>query len=546
MSLQGVGSGLDVKSLVEALVNAEITPVQTQHDKKVGNIKTELSAVGQLKSSLSSLQDSLKSLSDINKFYAKKITLSDNSYFTATPKSETDIAKGVYQIEVKNLAQQQSLATGYFANNATSIGSSGNMTINFGTYSTDNTSFTTNHDMPPVTINVSPDNNSISAVRDAINNSGTGVSATIIQDGQGSRIILSSSKTGANYAMQISGDISALNYDPTTGNTSLTQTISAQDSTVIVNGLSVNQSTNQLKDVIDGITLNLTKAEQNKTITLTVDDNKDQLTNLVNDFVKKYNDTITLLTNLTGYNAEAKTRGVYQGDPQFRNLKIALTRLATNPVANSNSPVQALADLGIRTNKQGLLEINKDKFSKALSDNYNDIGAIFAKTATASDSKMHVKSLDSRAKAGVYEVNLSEYTPGVSMSGTIGSYNITSGDGITLHGSGELTSLTVDVLSGSAGPRGKITIKDGIAELIGQLVDSYVNNKGELNQRNDQLNKQTKSLELEQNHIDTRKAHLESRYLKQFTSLDLMITNMQNVSTSLTNLMNTLPNMKAK
>jgi len=127
--------------------------------------------------------------------------------------------------------------------------------------------------------------------------------------------------------MQISGSLTALNYDPTIGSNALTETIAAQNSVIKVNGLTLNQSTNQLKDAISGITLNLKKAELSKTITLNVDDNKDQLTGLVNDFIKKYNDSTTLLTNLTGYNSSTKQSGLFQGDPQFRNLKLNFPNL---------------------------------------------------------------------------------------------------------------------------------------------------------------------------------------------------------------------------
>ena len=544
LSSPGIGSGLDVKTIVEALVKAEITPVQTRHDKQAKNVSTELSAVGQLKNVMSNLKESLSNMSDINKFYNKKFSLSDPSFLSAT--ITPDAVKGTYQIQVQNLAQQQSLATGYFENNTTSIGSSGTMTINFGTYSPDNTSFTANPDAPAVSINISPDNNSITAVRDAINSSDSGITASIVEDSQGARLIVQSSQTGANYAMQISGDISALNYDPTTNVNSLTQTMAAQNSTVLINGLTVSQSTNELENAISGITLNLMKAEPGTTITLTVNDNKDQITSLVNDFVKKYNDSITFLTNLTGYNSETKERGVFQGDPQFRNLKLSLNRWATTPLNNNNNAIQSLTDLGIKTNKQGLLEINQDKFNAALADHYSEIGALFAKTATTTDSNIRVNSVDSKAPAGTYAIDLTEYTPGVSISGTIGSYAATSGDGITLHGSNELSSLSLDVLSGSAGPRGNIIISDGIAVLMDELVDSYINSNGDLSQRNDQLKRQEAKLTKVQDQIDIRKTHVESRYLKQFSALDILLTKMQSISSSLTQLMDTLPSLKIK
>ena len=541
LSSPGIGSGLDVKTLVEALVKAEITPLQTRHDNKLTSVNTELSAVGQLKSSLASLQTSLGNLSDINKFYNMKYSVSNTDFLSATLTQQA--AKGTYQVEVQKLAQQQSLASNYL--NPTGIGS-GNITINFGTYNADKTVFTTNASATPVNVTIAPGSDSLIAVRDAINNTNSGVTASIVQDNQGSRLTLTSSKTGENYAMQISSSITALNYDPTVGNNALTETIAAQNSLVKINGLSLTQSTNQLQDAISGMTINLKKAELGTITTLTVDDNKDQLTNLINDFVKKYNDSMTLLTNLTGYNKDTKQSGLFQGDPQFRSLKLNLSKWATSPLAKSTSPIQSLADLGITTTDNGLLEINQDKYSAALDTNYADIGSLFAKTATATDSNIRINSVDVGVPAGKYDVSLTQFTPGVSMSGTIGSFPATSSDGVILNGSNDLSGLSIKVLSGSTGARGKIVVNDGIAVLMNHFLDSYMDTSGDLDQRTEQLNKQVTELGKTQTQINARSASVESRYLKQFNALDILLTQMQSTSTFLTQQLASLPKINTK
>ncbi|MDP3269996.1 MAG: flagellar filament capping protein FliD [Legionella sp.] len=541
LSTPGIGSGLDIKAMVDAYVKAEITPLQTRHDNKLSSVNTELSAIGQLKSVLSNLQTSLANLSDINKFYNMKYSVSDGDYFTATVTPEAN--KGTYQVEVQKLAQQQSLASSYL--NTASIGS-GTVTINFGSYNNDKTVFTINGDATPVSINIAPGSDSLVSVRDAINNSESGITASIIQDNQGSRLTITSAKTGENYAMQISGSLTVLNYDPTIGSNALTETIAAQNSVIKVNGLTLNQSTNQLKDAISGITLNLKKAELGKTITLNVDDNKDQLTGMINDFIKKYNDSTTLLTNLTGYNSSTKQSGLFQGDPQFRNLKLNLNKWATSPLTHSNGAIQSLADMGITTNKQGLLELKMEKYNKVLESNYGEIGSFFAKTATASDSNIRIKSVGTEVKSGTYNIDLTEFTPGVSMQGTIGSLPATSSDGITLKGSGDLKDLSVDVLSGSVGARGSVVVKDGLAVLMNGFLNTYMGTTGDLSQRADQLNKQITQLDKAQKQIDTRSASIESRYFKQFNALDLLLSKLQATSSSLTQQLANLPQLKLK
>lgn len=538
VSSPGIGSGLDVNKMVDAYVKAEITPMQVKQDKQLNSVNTELSAVGQLKSYLSNLQASLTKLSDLSQFYSMKYTLSDPDALTTniTPQA----LKGSYQIEVQKLAQQQSLASNYIPD-VSNVGS-GALTITLGTYNADKTSFVANSEVTPVTLNIAPGSGSLIAVRDAINNSAAGVTATIVTDNAGSRLAISSNQTGEKYAMKISGGFSSLNYDPTTGINALSETNAAVDSQVKVNGLLVTQSSNVLKDAVTGVTLTLKKAEMGKTITINIDDNKDQLTSLVNEFVKQYNDSLTFLTNLTGYNPETKKGGVFQGDPQFRNLKLNLNKWATTPLANNNGPIKNLADLGVITNKQGLLEIDKTKYDKVIASNYKDIGALFAKTAVVSDPNIRLKSIDAKkTTAGTYDVVLSTFSPGVSMSGTIGGLNATSGDGKILNGSGKLSGLSLDVLSGSTGARGTIKITDGIAVLLNEFLDTYMGTKGDLTLRNNQLTKQVKLLEKSQATIDTRTSSLSKRYFKQFSDLDVLMSKLSGVSTALTQQLATIP-----
>lgn len=537
LSSPGVGSGLDVKTLVDALVKAEITPAQARHDKQLTNVNTELSAIGQLKSYLSNFQASLTKLSDLSQFYTMKYSMSDPDHFSTsiTPQA----VKGSYQVEVQKLAQQQSLASNYMTNTG-----SGTLTINFGTYNVDKSVFTPNASATPLSITIAPGNDSLAAVRDAINNAGTSVTASIVQDNTGSRLTLTSSQTGENYAMKITGGIASLNYDPTTGVNALTETSGAQNSLIKINGLTVSQSSNQIQNAINGVTLNLKKAEIGTQITLNVDDNKDQLSSMVNDFVKQYNDTMTFLTNLTGYNSDTKQGGVFQGDPQFRSLKLNINKWATSPISNGSSSIKSLADLGIITNKKGLLEINQDKFKKALDNNYKDIGSLFAKTASATDANIRINSVNTTVKAGSYNVALTEFTPGVSMSGTIGSLSATSSDGITLSGSGALGGLSVNVLSGSTGSRGQVVVTDGIAVLMNSLINTYMSTDGDLNVRASQLNNQVKELGKVQDVIDTRSDSIQARYLKQFTALDTLLTQLQSTSGFLTQQLANLPQIK--
>jgi flagellar hook-associated protein 2 len=543
LSSPGIGSGLDVKGMVDAMVKADIAPLQQRHDKKLNSVNTDLSAIGQLKSSLSSLQTTVSNLTNISQFYKMKSSISESGYFSATV---TDQAKsGVYQVQVQTLAQSQSLASNYFASNTTSIGS-GNITINFGTYSSDLSTFTANIQASPVSITIAPGNDSLTAVCDAINASGSEIRASIVQDSLGSRLSITSVQTGESYAMQITGDIAALNYDPTTSNTALTQTMSAQNSLVKINGMILNQSSNHLKNALTGISLDLKQADLGKTINLSIENNEEQLTNSVNDFVKKYNACMTLLNNATSYNKETKQSGYFQGDSQIKNIKASLYQIVANSMQINSGSVQSLADLGLKTTKQGLLNIDQEKFDAVVADNYSSIGAIFAKTVKATDPNIQINSIDTKAKAGTYDVILSEYTPGTSITGTIGGLYTTSSDGMTLKGSGALSSLSINVLSGSIGDRGQIIVEDGLAAVMNSVLETYIGKNGEFDQRTESLNNEATQLAKTQEKIDERSEMLEKRYLKQWSAVDLLLSQLQSTSTELTQLLDNLPKYKVK
>ena len=561
----GMGAVLNIKEMAEAMVAGDMTHIQVRQDRKVSIVDSEISALGQLKSALSSFQTTMTNLSNMSQFYKMKYSISDPTYFSATV---TDKAKaGVYQVQVQALAQSQSLSSGYFANNTTSVGS-GNITIKFGTYSSDLTSFTENTDAAAVTIKIDPTSDSLTNICDAINAANSGVTANIVQDSQGSRLSLTTTKTGEAYAMQITSDITALNYDPTSNNTALTQNMAAQNSIVTINGMTLSQSTNQLNDVFTGISLNLKKADIGQTVSLTVENNQEQLTSTLNDFVKQFNDCMLLLNTVTGVGAyDKKTKkvetGYFQGDSQVISLKNTLKKIISDFMVGGSpsgeiASIKSLADLGITfnnnvrdKNKAGLLEIDKTKMDAAVAKNFSSIGALFAKTITATDPNIQISSIDTKAPAGTYNLNLSVYEPGGSVFGTLGkddanNLSIISKDGVVYTGSKELSTLSFSILGGSTGDRGQITVTDGLAAMMDTILDGYIGKKSEFETKEINLNHQRDELKRNQEKIDQRSELLLKRYMKQWGAVDVTLKKMQDTSGMLTEVLAQLPKLKLK
>lgn len=401
VSSPGVGSGLDVSTLVPALVNAVITPLQTAHDNSLNIANATISNIGKIKSSLSSLQDALTNLSSTSNMYSLTTNLSGTGYFTATMSStNTNATKGSYQVEVQQLAQAQSLATGYVAN-PNNVGT-GNVVINFGSYDSNNV-FTPNssYTNPAVNINITG-SNSLTDIRDAINAASSNVTANIVTDSKGSRLTLTSNKTGEEYAMQISGSLSALNYDPASSTSALSQTVAAQNSLVAINGLVVSNSTNQLNDTINGININLQQAQPGKIITLNVANDTQKVSDAINSFITQYNTTASLINSLTNYDSTNKAAAPLQFDPQVRALKQSLAGILNTTNNDSSNPIHTLGDLGISLDNNGLLQLNQDDFNTALTNNYQNISGLFIQSSTSAGIATQMSSLiDNYNLAGI-------------------------------------------------------------------------------------------------------------------------------------------------
>jgi len=281
LSSAGIGSGLDVDKLVTQLMTYERTPV-TELDKKEASYQAKLSSYGTLKSSFAALQTAAKALSTPDKFSPTKATVSDTAILGASATSSAVV--GSYDVQVLSLASSQKLmmsasAGGGYAAPTTTVGQ-GTITIDFGTYLDSPgtpdpdadpdapvppvVNFTPNPDKPTAkTITIGSGNNTLAGIRDAINAANAGVSASIVNDGSGNRLSLTSNDSGARNSMRIQvsgdaatlGDLGQLAYDPSTAGTKpdatkMAQNVVATDAVIKVDNVPIVKQSNTITDAI--------------------------------------------------------------------------------------------------------------------------------------------------------------------------------------------------------------------------------------------------------------------------------------------------------
>ena len=549
----GVGSGLDLSALVDGLVNAQRLPAETRLNSSENQIKAEISAFGNIKSKLSSFRSSLDALNSADTFNSKTATLSNSDLFSAS--AEATAQTGSYSIEVDQLAKAQSLvtnATTAFSAEDDVIGE-GTLTINFGTTTTSPSySFTQDPSKSSVNITVSAanGNNTLSGFASFINDGDYGFNAAVVNDGNGFRLVLTSDSTGANNSLEltVTGDTDSNDTDNAglsqlafnaSAQGSLSQSVAAQDAALSINGLDVTRETNAIDDLVTGLTLNLTKSEPGTTVQLDVADDSSTVVSAVEKFVNQYNSLRSTINDLGSFDPESEQAGALNGDSTLRNLSNRLRTLLANSYGADSS--QTLAGVGITSSVDGTLTLNKTTLEEALSEDASSVQALFGVSATTTDAGIQFVSGTADTQAGTYAINLTTFGGGATVAGSIGGID-GIGDGNQLSVlSGDVQGLTVNVLNGSTGDRGEITVALGLAAVLDDILEDYLQTDGFIEAREDGLNSSLQDISSQREALDLRLESLEARLVSQFSALDTLVAQFTSTSSFLTAQLSNLP-----
>lgn len=371
LSSPGVGSGLDINSLVSKLMSIEQKPL-TNLAAKEASYQAKLTAFGTLKGALSALQTATKTLASTSTFDGMATDTSDSSVISAS--ADTTAAAGSYDIAVSQLAKAHQVHTN--VNYGSDTFDSGTLRITIGTGT-------------PTDVVLSA-TSTLSDIRDAINDAAAGVTATVVNDGTADRLVLTSNSTGTDGAIAITA--TATNSDGTRRlddlvGANLATDQAAQNAEFTINSLAVSRSSNTVTDVISGVTLNLKKADATTppTSKLTVTKNTSAVESAVNAFVKAYNGAIGQVKSLTTYDATNKKASTLTGDATARSIQSQLTSAISATISGVNGGISSLSDVGIAIQKDGTLAVDSSKLTTALNASYIDIGSLF--TSTENDNQ---------------------------------------------------------------------------------------------------------------------------------------------------------------
>ena len=360
-TISGPGSGYDTQAIVKALVGAEKAPKQTQITAQQKDTTIKLSAVGTVKGALETYRTAIAKLNNVAAFNGLAATSSEDKNVKVT--LGDGASSGKYVVVVSELATSSKVTSKVFEGGASGSANSSDetqtLTINQGDKSYD------------VLV---PGGATLQQVRESINTqlSAQGISANVLTDANGGRLVIGSNTTGVDTDITLSGDSDLVQgYD---------KGAAAQNAKYTIDGIAMESTSNKVTAAISGVTLDLVAKDKDKPITINVASNTDTLKTSVQSFVTAYNALLTSINTQTKVtatgDASTTTAGALTGDASMRQLVNSLRSELVN--SSGSSAMSSLAQMGITTDqKTGLLSLDDKAWDKAVVKGATDIAKMF-------------------------------------------------------------------------------------------------------------------------------------------------------------------------
>jgi flagellar hook-associated protein 2 len=498
ISFQGLSTGIDTDALVSAILAQDgigVTRLQAQETQN----NAASAALTTMKSQLNSLMVSLSTLQDT--FNARTVTSTDtnNTYVTATA---SGAAAASYDLSVSQVATKgrisPTMVGGVPQNLAVADPTAAIFSSASASFAVEGT------DGVIKAFQLPSNNNSLNGLRDAINASGAGVTASIVNTGSGTtpyQLVISANDTGTgttggvvtlaaianadssstvvNAGLGItSGTLAGTFAAPTGltgGLTSAQSGASAVDAVFTLNGIQLTRKTNAVSDAVDNVTFNLLKGGETGTTTLTVaQDDSAAITGMQN-VITQYNTLMTTYQtaskdtkNADGSIKQAPLGGNQTARGIINQIQSSLTGASAGLVGTS--AYTNLSSLGVKTNSDGTLSLSTATFKKALDKDPVAALRLFTFSGRSSNGAVSVASGGAQTITGSVGFTIDSYTPGGAVSGTFttanGTIALTGSNGV-LNGTGDLAGLTLNVTGTGSGT---LTLGRGAGQAVSDLI----------------------------------------------------------------------------
>ena len=532
LSKLNIGSGMNNSEIIAALVNAEKAPVLDRIERDETQTQNKISAYGILKSEVKTFRDSIRNIRDSNA--ASHVGSSSNTTvatFTTTGSTGSDEINS--SLVVSSLASTHTLASTAYDSAGSAVGE-GSLTIDFGTYSTTsaaNDTFTANTNSS-VTINTSA-TTSLSQLKDLINNATDNAEASILYNGSGYVIVIKG-LSGADNELRItpsdaSTDTLKNKITYNTSSKTLTQTTDGTDASFSVDGLSMTRSSNEINDLFKGYSLKL-NATNSSAVNISSSQNLSTIEGLLNDFVTSYNAVYGGISALSAPGNSSASSGPLSGDSLARQIQRELRSYSSNPIVGYEGGPYTLSLLGIQTQRDGSLALNKSILENTFEKQPKVIDAVFKNQLNTDTTEIAVTQLSTSTKTGSYAITKSGsdfLIDGVAMSADGSIYSSTSGNSSGLKIQITDTSIT----------SANIYYGKSLISLVDESLTNILAFDGDIQNRLKNLSASLKDFEDQKIVLDERMAKLEQRYAMQYASMETAVAGLKDTGEYLTEML---------
>lgn len=371
----GAGSGIDIKQLSNDLMEATREPRKAIIDDKIAKSEARISGYGVLRFSIGELKTAFAGLNDLSDFSSLQASNSQPSAFgvVAGPAA----AAASYSVKVNQVAEPQRITTQGFAERSTLLNADAegvnqpfalSLSVNGGDAQTINVPTATPAGMVA-----------------AINGAGLGLSAQLIQtSGSEPWKVVITGATGAEQSFTLgtnlvdasTGDPIDLGLPTGPGSANMLQT--AQDALLEVNGLAISRSSNTISDVVDGVTFNIFTPTSG-TARLELNRDTSGLVNKFDTLVAAYTDFEDNLKIMSDRSSEVEEfGGILAGDRLLQSIRAQVREMLTANSSTPGSTIKAPRDVGLSFDRNGALQLDKDKLALALQNNFDEVAQLFS------------------------------------------------------------------------------------------------------------------------------------------------------------------------
>lgn len=352
----GNGSGIDIIKLARDLADVEVMPQQDRVTRAKTDTEAAISAYAVLKYNVELLTEQFNGLNDAQEL-ATPVAVSSNTSAISIGSTQGSAVSGSHQIDVTQLAASQ--------RNRSSEYTSSTETLNSG--SAFDITVTSNGSTQTISVDAGDD--TPAGVVAAINASGTGFTATLID----------TDTAGTNYRIVLqgpSGEDNAFTVSSTPDlgfHTAGNQLQSAANALLTVDRMSIERTSNTISDAISGVTLNLNAVASGTSLQVTNDTTT--LKEKLKELVATYNVVQVVLNELSDPDStEEEVGGALSNDMAFvRSVRDAIYAAVTTDSSTPSGDVSALRDLGIELTKTGSLSFNEATYDEVVLNNFSDV-----------------------------------------------------------------------------------------------------------------------------------------------------------------------------